>query len=479
MGETERESVHLRKHPKPIRKKRSKFPGKKNTGGQKAQVVVGFPNALDPFPSSSTSEPRQGPEPQEQKKIASLPHLISSNNCYCDGKGSHKLPSADNCKTKARQTTTSMLGTLDFGTSTPQNGEKRRRRGKPLSCLTLTETENPSFYESTNEVEAHPPPPKDGEGAMAAALVKRRRTRSDGRPPTTNGRKKNKKKLSNNKSQQLQVVSPFFHNNKAISSAEKLTQNSPPLPNTLIKEKISRILLNSPFSRSSSLSGEDGKTNIEKAANDLSKNKEDCNGVPNGAEKALLFSSDSHSYGTVKIEDKPDAEDAGIDASPSNKRQSIERQPPKEAPENVRVVSSYFQTPTLTVQQQQQRRKVDYTTLKPHSKAKTRRPNKKKVVVVSPYFCNVATKEEEEEGGSYDEFTSTSWNNDCKRQSTNNAPVLSASQKLDEAYRRVTPDNPWKPPRSHFPLLQEDHVHDPWRVLVICMLLNRTSGAQA
>ncbi|GAV82933.1 HhH-GPD domain-containing protein [Cephalotus follicularis] len=57
---------------------------------------------------------------------------------------------------------------------------------------------------------------------------------------------------------------------------------------------------------------------------------------------------------------------------------------------------------------------------------------------------------------------------------------LSASQKL-EAYRRISgsPVNTWKPPHSPFGLLQEDHSHDPWRVLVICMLLNRTSGTQA
>ncbi|XP_061357204.1 methyl-CpG-binding domain protein 4-like protein [Gastrolobium bilobum] len=54
--------------------------------------------------------------------------------------------------------------------------------------------------------------------------------------------------------------------------------------------------------------------------------------------------------------------------------------------------------------------------------------------------------------------------------------TLSASEKRDEAYERRTPDNTWKPPRSEIVLLQEDHVHDPWRVLVICMLLNRTTG---
>ncbi|XP_021813480.1 uncharacterized protein LOC110756371 isoform X2 [Prunus avium] len=57
--------------------------------------------------------------------------------------------------------------------------------------------------------------------------------------------------------------------------------------------------------------------------------------------------------------------------------------------------------------------------------------------------------------------------------------TLSASQKKDEAYRRRTPDNTWIPPRSEYGLMQEDHFHDPWRVLVICMLLNQTTGLQA
>lgn len=56
--------------------------------------------------------------------------------------------------------------------------------------------------------------------------------------------------------------------------------------------------------------------------------------------------------------------------------------------------------------------------------------------------------------------------------------TLSAAEKVSDAYRRVGPDNTWKPPRSSYNLLQEDHVHDPWRVLIICFLLNRTSGLQ-
>ncbi|CAH9094492.1 unnamed protein product [Cuscuta epithymum] len=57
-------------------------------------------------------------------------------------------------------------------------------------------------------------------------------------------------------------------------------------------------------------------------------------------------------------------------------------------------------------------------------------------------------------------------------------PVLTAAQKRDEAYLRKMPANNWNPPRSPHNLIQEDHVHDPWRVLLICILLNRTDGKE-
>ncbi|KAH9612166.1 hypothetical protein KSS87_001015 [Heliosperma pusillum] len=56
--------------------------------------------------------------------------------------------------------------------------------------------------------------------------------------------------------------------------------------------------------------------------------------------------------------------------------------------------------------------------------------------------------------------------------------TLTRQEKFADAYRRKAPDNTWKPPISPYNLLQEDHVHDPWRVLVICMLLNITTGPQ-
>ncbi|KAK9997834.1 hypothetical protein SO802_017437 [Lithocarpus litseifolius] len=93
-------------------------------------------------------------------------------------------------------------------------------------------------------------------------------------------------------------------------------------------------------------------------------------------------------------------------------------------------------------------------------------------VRVSPYFQKISKEEENEDGrllvGS----------NGYKKPVAIKT-VLSSSKKLDDAYRRKSPDNMWKPPRTTPGLLQERHAHDPWRVLVICMLLNRTTGFQA
>ena len=65
-----------------------------------------------------------------------------------------------------------------------------------------------------------------------------------------------------------------------------------------------------------------------------------------------------------------------------------------------------------------------------------------------------------------------------RRSSEAKVPGLSAAQKRDEAYLRKTPHDTWDPPPSEISLLQHAHAHDPWRVLLICMLLNRTTGLQ-
>ncbi|KAI9112838.1 hypothetical protein K1719_016155 [Acacia pycnantha] len=52
-------------------------------------------------------------------------------------------------------------------------------------------------------------------------------------------------------------------------------------------------------------------------------------------------------------------------------------------------------------------------------------------------------------------------------------PSLTKFESKKEAYRKNTPDNMRKPPRSTLALLQEEYAHDPWKVVAICMLLNR------
>ncbi|KAL6562720.1 hypothetical protein OROGR_003727 [Orobanche gracilis] len=121
--------------------------------------------------------------------------------------------------------------------------------------------------------------------------------------------------------------------------------------------------------------------------------------------------------------------------------------------------------------------------------------DRKEVRVVSPYFANSEAEEEvriklweieskktrvDENavslGGSNNKSNVQSRN--PKRKGKACTPVLTAAQKRDEAYEKKTPDNNWTPPRSPFNLLQEDHAFEPWRVLVICMLLNQTTGVQ-
>ncbi|KAK7288606.1 hypothetical protein RIF29_02072 [Crotalaria pallida] len=58
-------------------------------------------------------------------------------------------------------------------------------------------------------------------------------------------------------------------------------------------------------------------------------------------------------------------------------------------------------------------------------------------------------------------------------------PVKLKPELRSDAYKRKSPDNTWEPPVSPgLRLLQHDHAWDPWRVLVICMLLNKTNGVQ-
>lgn len=61
------------------------------------------------------------------------------------------------------------------------------------------------------------------------------------------------------------------------------------------------------------------------------------------------------------------------------------------------------------------------------------------------------------------------------------ATILTAAQRRSEPYRRVDLDSDrrWTAPASPHRLIQEPHAYDPWKVLVICMLCNRTRGSHA
>ncbi|KAK8448328.1 hypothetical protein SEVIR_7G037400v4 [Setaria viridis] len=57
-------------------------------------------------------------------------------------------------------------------------------------------------------------------------------------------------------------------------------------------------------------------------------------------------------------------------------------------------------------------------------------------------------------------------------------PLLSAAEKRSDKYRRLPLNQLVPPPRSPYNLLQERYAHDPWKVIIICMLLNLSKGDQ-
>ncbi|KAK9951729.1 hypothetical protein M0R45_007165 [Rubus argutus] len=146
----------------------------------------------------------------------------------------------------------------------------------------------------------------------------------------------------------------------------------------------------------------------------------------------------------------------------SKRRKENENRPCVE----VRKVSPYFQTSSL---QQVVVNECKNTKVKPPKRCSK---TCSKSVKVSPYFQKESTKENNADG-----LLLKSKNR--RKKSPRIKTALSASERKDEAYRRRTPDNTWIPPHSEVGLLQEGHFHDPWRVLVICMLLNQTTGLQA
>ncbi|KAH0695936.1 hypothetical protein KY289_013418 [Solanum tuberosum] len=156
----------------------------------------------------------------------------------------------------------------------------------------------------------------------------------------------------------------------------------------------------------------------------------------------------------------------------------------------VQVVSPYFGNSRNGETEMKKGRSVECVT---KGNGKNDKKLRTKVRVVSPYFANLTVGEEIKvgkdrsnpsknclNGRKVSPYFQNAYreNKKSRKGSKRQKPCLSAFQKRDEAYLRRSEDNTWVPPRSHFNLLQENHAHDPWRVLVICMLLNCTTGVQ-
>ncbi|PSS31765.1 Methyl-CpG-binding domain protein 4-like protein [Actinidia chinensis var. chinensis] len=189
----------------------------------------------------------------------------------------------------------------------------------------------------------------------------------------------------------------------------------------------------------------------------------------NRAGKEALFSRNIYK----KLEEGKGKQSGAVcEKVSSNKRRKYEKGP-KKAHTKVRVVSGYFNTSRgkQVMESEEKQLKV-----KLPKQCMTNRPTEEEV---PPYFHNVSTEEDNPiYDSSEDRIEYIVLPKKAQRAALVKS-VLSAAQKKDESYKRRGPDNTWKPPRSPFTLLQEDHAHDPWKVLVICMLLNRTTGMQA
>ncbi|KAH9287451.1 hypothetical protein KI387_031568, partial [Taxus chinensis] len=105
---------------------------------------------------------------------------------------------------------------------------------------------------------------------------------------------------------------------------------------------------------------------------------------------------------------------------------------------------------------------------------KGKRKDKRKVVVVSPYF--------EHHNYNNDNYKVVVKEKAIKSPHFNGNPSPTTPVRFNpllKAYRRKCNANYWIPPESIYGLLQEGYYQDPWKVLVICMFLNRTTGDQA
>ena len=56
------------------------------------------------------------------------------------------------------------------------------------------------------------------------------------------------------------------------------------------------------------------------------------------------------------------------------------------------------------------------------------------------------------------------------------SPYFTSVKKLKEKTPPPDPAEKWTPPRSPYNLVQESLFHDPWKLLVATIFLNRTKG---
>ncbi|KNA18340.1 hypothetical protein SOVF_071870 [Spinacia oleracea] len=141
-----------------------------------------------------------------------------------------------------------------------------------------------------------------------------------------------------------------------------------------------------------------------------------------------------------------------------------------------KVVSPYFENSLRENECDNGRDKADC------KYQKKRRVDRTKYIKFEEVLSNYAYKgdnylnKEEENGGKKEEDGSAGKGKKKGKKQQNG--TLSAAEKRADAYQRKAPDCTWRPPLSPYNLLQEEHAHDPWRVLVTCMLLNITTGPQ-
>ena len=225
----------------------------------------------------------------------------------------------------------------------------------------------------------------------------------------------------------VRCVSPYFNND----SEKKINVK------TLNMERKSQVILALPTC------GDIMEDKLQKSRR-RKKNKQQ--GLESHLDSVVLTAASGDLFEDELQEDGKDVETIKII---SNKRKT--RSPKTLENVEVRKVSPYFQTPCLTGCEQVEKAKKERTCVNSSSSS----------LKISPYFQKGPKVED-----------------NCSKKSKRTKRNLLPYEKMDEAYKRRTPDNTWKPPRSEFCLIQEDHAHDPWRVLVICMLLNLTTGSQ-